>query len=217
MVSNSSSSNQVKQPSAQRSKVLYIKTTETMVSNSSSSFMAVAAVLLLLSSQGEAFAPSRPSLSTNKRCSSPLITIGRMTQLQMSTDDEEEIVGLPPLPSDAGKVVKAVEQKAAPAQQPAAAAVVSSNSAVEEEELQAYPIDLPSPILLATSMVLAISSIGSLFELAGGTPKLGFAVTAAITALGLPISVFLIYAAILKGSAETEEADREFMNKPRRL
>ncbi|KAK1732784.1 hypothetical protein QTG54_016496 [Skeletonema marinoi] len=187
-----------------------------MVSNSSSSFMAVAAVLLLLSSQGEAFTPSRPSLSTNKRCSSPLITIGRMTQLQMSTDDEEEIVGLPPLPSDAGKVVKAVEQKAAPAQQPAAA-VVSSNSAVEEEELQAYPIDLPSPILLATSMVLAISSIGSLFELAGGTPKLGFAVTAAITALGLPISVFLIYAAILKGSAETEEADREFMNKPRRL
>ena len=60
-------------------------------------------------------------------------------------------------------------------------------------------------------------TIGSLFELAGGTPKLGFAVTAAITALGLPISVFLIYAAILKGSAETEEADREFMNKPRRL
>ena len=81
----------------------------------------------------------------------------------MSTDDEEEIVGLPPLPSDAGKVVKAVEQKAA---QPAAAAVVSSNSssAVEEEELQAYPIDLPSPILLATSMVLAISSIGKKSE-----------------------------------------------------
>jgi len=143
-----------------------------------------------------------------------------MTQLRMSTDDEEEIVGLPPLPSDAGKVVKAVEQKAAPAQQPDAVASsnsASSSSAVEEEELQAYPIDLPSPILLATSMVLAISSIGSLFELAGGTPKLGFAVTAAITALGLPISVFLIYAAILKGSAETEEADREFMNKPRRL
>lgn len=86
-----------------------------------------------------------------------------MTQLQMSTDDEEEIVGLPPLPSDAGKVVKAVEQKAAPAQQPAAA-VVSSSSAVEEEELQAYPIDLPSPILLATSMVLAISSIGKKSE-----------------------------------------------------
>jgi len=79
-----------------------------------------------------------------------------MTQLQMSTDDEEEIVGLPPLPSDAGKV-----------EQPAA--VVSSNSAssssaVEEEELQAFPIDLPSPILLATSMVLAISSIGKKSE-----------------------------------------------------
>mmetsp|Transcript_25872 Transcript_25872/g.40598 ORF Transcript_25872/g.40598 Transcript_25872/m.40598 type:complete len:151 (+) Transcript_25872:92-544(+) len=96
------------------------------------------------------------------------------------------------------------------------AAVVTSNAVVEKEELQAYPIDLPSPILLSTSMVLAISSIGSLFELSGGTPKLGFAVTAVITALGLPISVFLIYAAILKGAAETEEADREF-NKPRRL
>eukprot|EP00984_Skeletonema_dohrnii_P030731 scaffold22441_cov75-Skeletonema_dohrnii-CCMP3373.AAC.3 len=86
----------------------------------------------------------------------------------MSTDDEEEIVGLPPLPSDAGKVVKAVEQQAEPAAA-AAAAVVSSNSAssssaVEEEELQAYPIDLPSPILLATSMVLAISSIGKSSE-----------------------------------------------------
>jgi hypothetical protein len=57
---------------------------------------------------------------------------------------------------------------------------------------------------------------GSLFELTGGTPKLGFGVTAAISAIGLPLSVFLIYAAILKGAAETEEADREF-NKPRRL
>ena len=61
-----------------------------------------------------------------------------------------------------------------------------------------------------------IKNLGSLFELTGGTPKLGFAVTAVITALGLPLSVFLIYAAILKGAAETEEADREF-NKPRRL
>mmetsp|Transcript_25871 Transcript_25871/g.40596 ORF Transcript_25871/g.40596 Transcript_25871/m.40596 type:complete len:150 (+) Transcript_25871:543-992(+) len=145
--------------------------------------------------------------------------IGRMTQLQMSTD-EEEVVGLPPLPSDAGKTnaakAKVVEQQTTAPAPEAPAAVVTSNAVVEKEELQAYPIDLPSPILLSTSMVLAISSIGSLFELSGGTPKLGFAVTAVITALGLPISVFLIYAAILKGAAETEEADREF-NKPRRL
>lgn len=85
-----------------------------------------------------------------------------MTQLQMSTDDEEEVVGLPPLPSDAGKAVKVVEQQTAPPPAPAVTSTVASSSAVEEkeEELQSYPIDLPSPILLATSMVLAISSIG---------------------------------------------------------
>ena len=57
---------------------------------------------------------------------------------------------------------------------------------------------------------------GSLFELTGGSPQLGFPITATIAAIGLPLSVFLIYAAILKGAAETEEADREF-NRPRRL
>ncbi len=87
-----------------------------------------------------------------------------MTQLQMSTD-EEEVVGLPPLPSDAGKTnaAKVVEQQTtapAPEAPAPASAVVTSNAVVEKEELQAYPIDLPSPILLATSMVLAISSIG---------------------------------------------------------
>ena len=50
----------------------------------------------------------------------------------------------------------------------------------------------------------------------GGSPQLGFPITATIAAVGLPLSVFLIYAAILKGAAETEEADREF-NRPRRL
>jgi len=192
-----------------------------MVSNTSSS-LAVTAVLLLFSLfQGEAFSPAaRPSqfqlVTTTQQQRSSLI--GRVTPLlQMSTDDDE-VMGLPPLPSDAGKaVVVPQQQQSAP---PAAVVSTTSNNnnAVEKEDelLQSYPIDLPSPILLATSMVLAISSIGSLFELSGGTPKLGFAVTAVITALGLPLSVFLIYAAILKGAAETEEADREF-NKPRRL
>ena len=57
---------------------------------------------------------------------------------------------------------------------------------------------------------------GSLFELTGGAPKLGFAATAVLAALGAPLSLFLIYAAILKGAAETEEDDREY-NTPRRL
>lgn len=58
---------------------------------------------------------------------------------------------------------------------------------------------------------------GSLFELTGGgSPKLGFGPTAALAAIGLPLSIFLIYAAIMKGAAETEEDDKEY-NKPRRL
>jgi len=59
---------------------------------------------------------------------------------------------------------------------------------------------------------------GSLFELAGGgSTKLGFGPTAALAALGLPLSIFLIYAAILKGAAETEEDDQEFNKPGRRL
>jgi hypothetical protein len=120
----------------------------------------------------------------------------------MSAEDDEPAVGLPPLPSE-----EAVKKKEA----------VDEQQQVVQKTTTSYPIDLPSPILLALSMILAISSTGSLFELTGGTPPpLGFGVTAAIAAIGLPSSVFLIYAAILKGAAETEEADKEF-NKPRRL
>ncbi|KAL7483164.1 hypothetical protein ACHAW6_008814 [Cyclotella cf. meneghiniana] len=77
-----------------------------------------------------------------------------------------------------------------------------------------YPLDLPSPLLLSASMVLAIASTGSLFELTGGAPTLGFGTTAAIAAIGLPSCLFLFYAAILKGMAETEEDDKQY-NKPR--
>jgi hypothetical protein len=57
---------------------------------------------------------------------------------------------------------------------------------------------------------------GSLYELTGGgSTKLGFVPTAALAAIGLPMSIFLIYAAIMKGAAETEEDDKEY-NKPRR-
>lgn len=80
----------------------------------------------------------------------------------MSTE-EDQPVGLPPLPSDVGQV-KAVEEEVPVQQQQVAASsnnnVVSSSAMEEEETMTSYPIDLPSPILLATSMVLAISSIG---------------------------------------------------------
>ena len=125
-----------------------------MVSNTSTqSFITVAAVLLLLSVQGDAFSVRPSALLTNSKC------FGRMTHLQMSTDNEEEQpVGLPPLPSDAGKA-KVVEE-IAPPQPQAVVSNAATSSAVEEEETTSYPIDLPSPVLLSTSMVLAISSVG---------------------------------------------------------
>mmetsp|Transcript_8109 Transcript_8109/g.20333 ORF Transcript_8109/g.20333 Transcript_8109/m.20333 type:complete len:155 (+) Transcript_8109:52-516(+) len=39
----------------------------------------------------------------------------------------------------------------------------SSVAVVEEDELQPYPIDLPSPLLLASSMILAIVGTGTFF------------------------------------------------------
>ena len=58
---------------------------------------------------------------------------------------------------------------------------------------------------------------GSLFELTGGAEtQLGFVGTAALAAIGAPFSLFLLYAAIMKGAAETEEDDREY-NSPRKF
>eukprot|EP00565_Helicotheca_tamesis_P000901 CAMPEP_0185737358 /NCGR_PEP_ID=MMETSP1171-20130828/30220_1 /TAXON_ID=374046 /ORGANISM="Helicotheca tamensis, Strain CCMP826" /LENGTH=185 /DNA_ID=CAMNT_0028408267 /DNA_START=133 /DNA_END=690 /DNA_ORIENTATION=- len=88
----------------------------------------------------------------------------------------------------------------------------SSNKAAAdvEDTGTSYPVNLPSPILLASSMVLAIASTGSLFELTGGDPQLGFAPTLAIAIVGLPTCLFLFYASILKATAETEEDDKKF-------
>jgi len=89
-----------------------------------------------------------------------------------------------------------------------------SNSVVPKvvvEEEKPYPVDLPSPILLALSVVLAISSIGSIFELFGGSPQLGVAGTASVALLGTPLCIFLFYASVLKGNAETEEDDKKFL------
>jgi hypothetical protein len=75
---------------------------------------------------------------------------------------------------------------------------------------------LRSPYLYSPSFTTFSrwTALGSLFELTGGTPTLGFGPQAALAAIGLPSSLFLIYAAILKGAAETEEDDKNY-NKPR--
>lgn len=81
----------------------------------------------------------------------------------------------------------------------------------EEESSPDVPLNLPSPILLGSSMVLGIASTGSVFEIISKpNPEYGFAVTAGIAALGAPLSIFLFYAAIVKGIKETEEDDAKF-------
>jgi hypothetical protein len=54
--------------------------------------------------------------------------------------------------------------------------------------------------------------LGSIFELCGGTPQLGMVGTGAIALLGTPLCIFLFYAAVLKGNAETEEDDKKFLS-----
>jgi hypothetical protein len=47
----------------------------------------------------------------------------------------------------------------------------------------------------------------------GNAPQFGVPVTATIALLGIPSCLFLFYAAILKGIAETEEDDKAFLGK----
>ena len=53
--------------------------------------------------------------------------------------------------------------------------------------------------------------IGSIFELSGGDPQLGYPATLAIAAVSIPTSIFFFIAAISKGNAETEADDEEFL------
>jgi hypothetical protein len=58
--------------------------------------------------------------------------------------------------------------------------------------------------------MLVRSILGSLFEILGGSPKIGLAPSAAIVVLGFPACLFLFYASIVKGQAETEEDDKKY-------
>ena len=82
-----------------------------------------------------------------------------------AAEDDSNGSGLPPLPSQKGAVVsKVVEEDADAAvkrmREDWAESTSSSSTEVAEEEGTSYPINLPSPVLLGLSMVLAISSIG---------------------------------------------------------
>ncbi|CAM9125661.1 unnamed protein product [Scytosiphon promiscuus] len=73
-----------------------------------------------------------------------------------------------------------------------------------------YPIPLPSYLLLAMATVLSIAFTGSIFEVTGGHPEIGYTATYIVGALSLPGFIFLFYAAIKKGKAEVEEDDAKF-------
>lgn len=64
------------------------------------------------------------------------------------------------------------------------------------------PINAPSGLLLVLSSVLAIASIGSVFELTGGHPTYGSSITSGVLAVSLPGFLFLFYSAIRKGQEE---------------
>lgn len=64
------------------------------------------------------------------------------------------------------------------------------------------PINAPSAVLLLSSSVLAIASIGCVFELTSGHPQYGQTITSAVLAFSLPGFLFLFYSAIRKGQQE---------------
>jgi hypothetical protein len=65
-------------------------------------------------------------------------------------------------------------------------------------------IPVPSGVLLLVSSVLAIASVGCVFELSGGHPQYGTAVTGGILVVALPGFLYLFAAAIRKGQEEAE-------------
>ena len=130
---------------------------------SNSLFTSIVVAVILVVYTAEAFTPSQRTILVPRISSS--IVVGSNTVLKTSEGSDDE-VGLPPLPSQKGAVVKKkepitdVEEPAAPETEREVS--TTSNVVVDEEEGTSYPIDLPSPVLLGASMVLAISSIGKM-------------------------------------------------------
>ena len=133
------------------------------LSNSLFTSIVVAVILQIVVYTAEAFTPSQRTILVPRISSSIVVSSNTVLKTSEGSDDE---VGLPPLPSQKGAVVKKkepitdVEEPAAPETEREVS--TTSNVVVDEEEGTSYPIDLPSPVLLGASMVLAISSIGKM-------------------------------------------------------
>jgi hypothetical protein len=61
-----------------------------------------------------------------------------------------------------------------------------------------------SGLFLGGSCIAAIAAVGSVFELAYGTPRFGSLPTSIILALSLPLAGLLFYAAILDARANQQ-------------
>lgn len=113
-------------------------------------FITLIAPLLLLLQSGYSFSPSSTLIST-RSCS--VSRHNCRTVVFASTDEETAAESPAPELSETSKSDVAVTDKVEPA-------VAGSESAP-------YPIDLPSPLLLSASMVLAITSTGTWHTLFG--------------------------------------------------
>ncbi|CAM9692037.1 unnamed protein product, partial [Ascophyllum nodosum] len=65
-------------------------------------------------------------------------------------------------------------------------------------------------LLLLLATVACIAFVGSIFEVTGPNPELGYTPTYIIGTLAFPSFIFLFYSAIKKGQAEVEEDDAKY-------
>ncbi|MDB4430507.1 hypothetical protein N9140_00960 [bacterium] len=131
---------------------------------SNSLFTSIVVAVILVVYTAEAFTPSQRTILVPRISSSIVVSSNTVLKASEGSDDE---VGLPPLPSQKGAVVKKKEPITAVEEESAAPETerevsTTSKVVVDEQEGTSYPIDLPSPVLLGASMVLAISSIGKM-------------------------------------------------------
>jgi len=115
-----------------------------------------------------------------------------------SPEEEDRLISTNNNASNAGDVLSGFAKKDS---------ILEDTKIAEEKKI---PIDLPSPILLALTIITAIISAGSIFNVIGGQSD-NVILSLSIGTVGTPLSFLFFYGAILKGIAETEEDDEKFL------
>ncbi|CAM9232406.1 unnamed protein product [Choristocarpus tenellus] len=146
--------------------------------------------------------PLSPSVSSHYRSVKHSPYLGRKMLVGDVSPDEQE------MPKDQGTPDKRTVTPADLGFTPTSTG--SSKQSLVDEDKNSYPINLPSYALLLLSVVVAIAFVGCIFEATGPKPVMGYPLTYAVGTLSFPGFLFLFYAAIKKGQAETEEADDPF-------